>query len=384
VAAGASWGNAGWVAPGLALPLNSPDALHYGLRMLRDRTAYLRFSLTTDARLAIFLAQFAAHCRRSSWKRAVRANVPLNEDCIEAFNVLVANGVDAPVTDTPVTAVFRATEDAERMLRKLRELENASQAIYVTALSGDALHEQVPLASPVITAGLNINGHRFVDPGRFVEALGRAVVDRGATMHRLEVADIVSSESGVTVHSNRMALTADAAVIATGAQLSQLAGRWLRIPVQAGRGYSFTVPVDRPIRCPIYLPDLRVACTPYHGAVRVSGTIEFGPAHQPLIPKRVEAIVASAGRLLDAVRWDERSDAWVGARPVTPDGCPLIGQVSSGVYVAGGHGMWGFAHGPVTGRLLAEQITTGKQPQALAEFDPLRKTPRWRHRYSRT
>jgi hypothetical protein len=33
---------------------------------------------------------------------------------------------------------------------------------------------------------------------------------------------------------------------------------------------------------------------------------------------------------------------------------------------------------------LTEQITTGKQPQALAEFDPLRKTPRWRHRYSRT
>jgi hypothetical protein len=31
--------------------------------------------------------------------------------------------------------------------------------------------------------------------------------------------------------------------------------------------------------------------------------------------------------------------------------------------------MWGMAHGPVTGRLLAEQITSGKQPEALAEFD---------------
>ena len=45
-----------------------------------------------------------------------------------------------------------------------------------------------------------------------------------------------------------------------------------------------------------------------------------------------------------------------------------------GVYVAGGHGMWGLAHGPVTGRLLAEQITTGKQPEALRDFDPLRRT----------
>ena len=38
--------------------------------------------------------------------------------------------------------------------------------------------------------------------------------------------------------------------------------------------------------------------------------------------------------------------------------------------MAGGHGMWGLAHGPRTGRLLAEQITTGKQPEALCEFDP--------------
>ena len=81
-------------------------------------------------------------------------------------------------------------------------------------------------------------------------------------------------------------------------------------------------------------------------------------------------------RLLEGVRWAERSDIWVGPRPVTPDGRALIGEMSRGVYVAGGHGMWGLAHGPVTGRLLAEQITTGKQPEALREFDPLRRTGR--------
>lgn len=63
---------------------------------------------------------------------------------------------------------------------------------------------------------------------------------------------------------------------------------------------------------------------------------------------------------------------WVGSRPVTTDGRPLIGEVKPGVYVAGGHGMWGMAHGPITGRLLAEQITTGKQPAASRAVDPLR------------
>ena len=51
--------------------------------------------------------------------------------------------------------------------------------MYVTALSGEALREQVPLASPAVTAGANINAQRFVDPRRFVEALGRSVVAAG-------------------------------------------------------------------------------------------------------------------------------------------------------------------------------------------------------------
>ena len=377
VAAAASWGNGGWIAPGLTLPLNSPAVLRHALRSGWDPTAPLHIPLIADAGLAAFLVQFAANCRRSSWKRAMRANVRLNEECLEAFDVLTANGVDVPMTDAPITAVFRNTEEAERMLTELRELEKAGQTMYVTALSGEALREQVPLASQAVTAGLNINAQRFVDPRRFVEALGRSVVVRGATIHRLEVRDVLTSVSDVAVYPrNGKPLTADAAVIATGARLSRLAGPWMRVPVQAAHGYSFTVPVDRPIPTPIYLPDARVACTPYKGAIRVSGTMEFRQPHSRVIPERVEAIVAAASPLVDGARWNERSNMWVGAYPVTPDGRALIGEVSPGVYVAGGHGMWGLAHGPITGRLLAEQITTGKQPEALGECDPLRRSGR--------
>lgn len=373
VAAGSSWGNAGWIAPALTIPLNEPGTLRFGLRSLWKSTAPLHVPLSADAAVWSFLLRFAANSRRSSWRRAVRANLPLNIECIEAYDVLMANGVDAPVTDAPITAVFRTSTDAEHLLDELRRFADLGRPILTTELTGAALREQVPLASGAVAAGVQINGQRFLDPGRFVTALGRAVVERGAQLHTMEVADVHPGPEGVTVAPRGGApLTAEVAVIATGAWLTRLAGRWTRVPVQAGRGYSFTVPVDAPVPCPIYLPDAKVACTPLRGKLRVAGTMEFRSPDAPPDTARVDAIVEAARPMLDGVRWGERDQVWVGSRPVSPDGRPLVGEAAPGVYVAGGHGMWGMAHGPTTGRMLAEQISTGKQPAALRALDPLR------------
>jgi D-amino-acid dehydrogenase len=375
VAAGASWGNAGWLAPGLAIPLNEPSVLRYGLRSLLNPTAPLHIPLSPDPGLWAFLARFAAHCRWPSWNRAVRANLPLNDESFEAFDVLTANGVDAPTIDAAITAAFRTPQQAQGLLRDLRKMAEAGQPVEHVELDADQVREHVPLASRAVTTGVRVEGQRYVDPGGFVRTLGQSVADRGATFLTTEVVDVRAHHAGVMVSADSGdVVSADAAVVATGAWLSRLARRWgVRVPVRAGRGYSFTVPVERPVPGPVYLPDVRVACTPYRGSLRVAGTMEFRDPDASGVPARVDAVVASARPLLDGVRWEERTDVWVGPRPVTPDGRPVIGAVDApNVFVAGGHGMWGLAHGPVTGRLLAEQITTGKQPAALREFNPLR------------
>lgn len=375
VAAGASWGNAGWIAPGLAIPLNEPAVLRYGLRSLFDPAAPLHIPLTADPKLWAFLTRFAAHCRWPSWTRAVKANLPLNEESVEAYDVLTANGVEAPTVAAPITAAFTSAGQAQGLVRELHRLAAAGQPVDHVELSTTDLREQVPLAATALTAGVRIDGQRFVDPGGFVQALGRAVVARGATIRTFDVVDVHADNSGVVVRAKGgNFISAEAAVLATGAWLPRLAARQgVRTPVRAGRGYSFTVPVREPVHGPLYLPEVRVACTPYQGGLRVAGTMEFRDPDAPPDKARVDAIIASVRPLLDGVWWADRTDIWVGPRPVTPDGRALIGATRTpGVYVAGGHGMWGLAHGPITGRLLAEQITTGKQPAALREFDPLR------------
>ena len=374
VAAGASWGNAGWIAPALSIPLNDPRTLRYTLRSLSNRAAPVRIPLSADPTLWRFLLRFAANCRESSWTRAVRANLTLNHECMAAYDELVANGVDAPITDAPITALFHSSADAEHLLEQLQRLQDAGQPSTTTELTGTTLREQVPLASSAVAVGVRIEGQRFVDPGRFVQALARSVVERGAALETVDVADVRASSDGVVVQpTSGPSMTADVAVVATGAWLSKLVSRWVRVPVQAGRGYSFTVPVEREVFGPIYLPDVRVACTPLNGKLRVTSMMELRRPEAPLSAAVVDAIVDAAGRFFDGVRWAERDEIWVGPRPLSPDGRPLVGPVlENRIFVAGGHGMWGMKEGPATGRLLAEQITSGKQPAGLRDFDPLR------------
>jgi len=374
VAAGASWGNAGWIAPALSVPLNDPRTLRSALRSLPNRAAPVRIPLSTDPTLWKFLLRFSANCRESSWTRAVHANLTLNHESVAAYDELVSNGVDAPITDAPITALFRSSADAEHLLEQLQRMQNAGQPSSTTELTAAELREQVPLASSGVAVGVRINGQRFVNPGRFVHALASSVLERGGTLETVDVVDVRTSGQGVAVQPRTgPALTADVAVIATGAWLTKLVRRWVRVPVQSGRGYSFTVPVERPVFGPIYLPDVRVACTPLEGKLRVTSVMELRRPDAPASAGIIDAMVDAAGEFFDGVRWAERDDIWVGPRPLSPDGRPLVGPVlDNRIFVAGGHGMWGMKQGPATGRLLAEQITTGKQPPGLRDFDPLR------------
>ena len=175
------------------------------------------------------------------------------------------------------------------------------------------------------------------------------------------------------------AIGADAVVIASGTWLGRLAKpHGVETIVQAGRGYSFTVQPDVKPANPVYFPAQRVACTPLvepDGPVgfRVAGMMEFRRPKAPPDPRRIRAIVDAASPLLRGVDWEARTDEWVGSRPCTADGLPLVGPTRTpGVHVAGGHGMWGIALGPLTGQLLAAQIARGETSSLLERLDPLR------------
>jgi len=375
VAAGASWGNAGWICPDLVSPLPEPSVLRYGLRALFDPSAALYVPPTFDAGLWRFLAGFATHCTTAQWTRSMRGYLEVNRRAFEAFDDLHAGGIEAPANVAPIMMAFEHADEANAMRHELELFARLGQAVEVTELRGDAIRAAAPQVAPAVELVLQLNGQRYIDPGDYVNRLADAVIQRGGDIRTsLRVDSLRHEAKGVTVVGRDESLRADAAVVATGSWFNALTSNLgVRRRVQAGRGYSFSVATDVPVPAPLYLPASRVACTPYRGGMRVGGTMEFRSIDAPIDPKRVAALVKSAGPLITGVDWDSLSDEWVGSRPVGVDGLPFIGATNvPGIFVAGGHGMWGITLGPITGKLLAEQMTTGVRPAALRSFDPLR------------
>lgn len=385
-AGGASWGNAGWLTPALTAPLPEPDVLRYGLGAVLSPSSPVYVPARLDPGLWRFLTGFARHCTLPRWQQGMAAYAPINRLALRAFDDLAdARAVPRPHQARSFLACYRTPTEAASLIEELRRIDRAGQQVYWDYLTGPQVRQAQPAVGDDVGAAILLRGQRYLHPPQFVRALADSVVARGGKLREfVRVMQVAAEPDAVRlVDGSGARHRHDAVVLATGASLGRLARPFgVRRIVHAGRGYSFTVTGEQVPDNPVYFPAQRVACTPLHPAeddsderplLRVAGMMEFRRADEPLDPRRIRAIVDATRDLLPGVDLDHRRDEWVGSRPCTTDGLPLIGGTRSPrVYVAGGHGMWGVTLGPVTGKLLANQIATGRRPGVLDPFDPLR------------
>jgi D-amino-acid dehydrogenase len=371
VAAGSSWGNAGWLTPSIATPLPEPAVLKYGLRALLSPSSPVYVPPSLNPKLLRFLAQFARNSTAKRWEKAMKALIPLNNEALAAFEEMELSLAEKSLPAVPFIAAYRNAVDRKVLLEEFEQIRAAGQSVNFELLDGERARAEEPALSSEVNAAIRILDERFLNPAAFVHSVADAVQSRGGTIVRDTAVDRIDDDgAGVRVAGRHF----DAVVIATGARLNNLVKPYgVKRLVQAGRGYSFTVKVDHLPRGPVYFPAQRVACTPAGDRLRIAGMMEFRDVEAPADPRRIAVLRDAASELLSGAHLDEREDEWVGARPCTADGLPLIGRSTNpAVFIAGGHGMWGITLGPVTGKLLAQQMTTRQTPAALRAVDPLR------------
>jgi D-amino-acid dehydrogenase len=172
----------------------------------------------------------------------------------------------------------------------------------------------------------------------------------GATMERGRM---------VACQTDKGDIVADAYVLALGSASSRFAEfLCLRLPVYPLKGYSVTL--DASHGGPqVSITDLprKIVYARLGNRLRVAGRVEIVGHDQSIEALKCASLVKNAQELFPDVEAGRDVQQWVGARPATPTGIPIIGRSPvSNLYINTGHGALGWTLACGSACILASQI----------------------------
>jgi D-amino-acid dehydrogenase len=361
---GCSHGNAGIIVPSHFVPLAAPGMVALGLKWMwqPDSPFYIQPRLDLD------LWRWAWRFWRSATARHVARAAPVLRDLHLAsralYEELAEELGDAFALERRGLLMLCNTahglDEEARLAQQARSLGLAAEVLEPAAAA--ALEPGITMA----IAGAVYYAHDcHLVPHALMTALQSELARREVMLkYGAQVAgwDLGSQGIRAVRTSDGQGHRGDVYVVCAGAWSSGLTGPLgLRLPLQAGKGYSLTLPRPRqlPRICSI-LTEARVAVTPIQGALRFGGTMEFSGPNEIIRPRRVQGIVNAAVRYFPEFQPGDFEDVrpWCGLRPCSPDGLPYLGRLTKHpqVIVATGHAMLGVSLGAITGQIVARLI----------------------------
>ena len=395
--AAASAGNAGWITPSLSGPVAAPGIVRQSVKWILRPDSPLYMRPRADAMFLSWLLSFCRHCTERAYQAGLDAVATLNAQTMTLYDALVADGVRFEMRRQGVLFAFLSRTALEHAAADLDRMRSHGYGI-ARHLTGPEARDLEPILSSAVLGGIVVDEERHVRPESLTAGLVARLVEMRATIRAgLEAtgfrtpraSSMVPAQNKSTLSHNTASagtvravttangsIEADRFVIAAGAWSADLTRKLgFRLPMQAGKGYSITLLGAAPrIGRPLYLDEARVAVSSFDGAFRLAGTMELSGINTHLDQRRVEAIRRSADRYLVNWRHGSHEDIWVGMRPLTPDGLPVIGAVPgyNNVYLATGHAMLGITLAPATAAALAGLMLEGTSTVDLRPFEPAR------------
>lgn len=145
----------------------------------------------------------------------------------------------------------------------------------------------------------------------------------------------------------------------------------LKLPLAPVYGYSITAPLrqleaypDLGPRAALMDERYKVAISRIGQRVRVAGAAELGGSAGQMDPRALATLHRVLNDWFPGAAQLGQIQQWKGARPMLPDGPPLLGSAGmAGVWLNLGHGSSGWALAAGSARVLADQI--GGRPAAI-------------------
>lgn len=375
----ASYGNGGWLSPASVVPMSMPGLWKKVPGYLLDRDGPLVIRWSALPRLAPWLLRFVrAGATVARVEATARALSALLHDAPQRHAALAAQADASPlVRHDGLLYAYPSRAAFEALSWRLRR----DNGVVWEEWDEATLHARVPALSSRYRFGAWVgSGGNCQDPGAYVAALARCAQAQGTRRVSGRALGFECDAGRLqAVRTDAGRIDCDLAVVAAGVHSKALAREaGDRVPLESERGYhvELTASVDA-LPMPVMPSDGKMANASMDGRLRIAGQVELASVASAPDWRRVDVLMRHARASYAAVAGlpaDTPQRRWMGHRPSTPDGRPVIGraQRSPQVLYAFGHGHVGLAAGPITGQLVAE-LAAGQAPCVdLGPYSPRR------------
>ncbi|VBB11975.1 D-amino acid dehydrogenase [Burkholderia stabilis] len=380
VAQATSLGNAGVIAPGYVTPWAAPGMPGKILKYLFKPASPLIFRPTLDAAQWRWIARWLRECEFERFrvnKQRMQRIAYYSRACLHAFRERHPFEYGA---SRGYLQLLRGAFDVEMVQPALKVLRDAGIAFRELDAAGcTAIEPGLRWARQAPVGGIYLPDDEAGDCARFTREL-RALCEANGVTFRFRTEIRALDVAGGKVRGARIApveagsaarrdtpLAADAIVVALGVDSAGLLRpHGIDVPLYPVKGYSATLAVvddEKAPRAALMDESLKTAITRFGPTLRVAGTAELGNRHAVLRQQALDTLM----KVLDD--WfphaADRTSArfWVGRRPMTPDGPPLLGASGiDGLWLNVGHGSTGWAMSMGSGKVLAD-LVTGREPE---------------------
>jgi D-amino-acid dehydrogenase len=371
----ASYGNGAWISPASVVPMSMPGLWKKVPGFLLDPLGPLTIRWTSLPSLAPWLRRFlAAGASVERVERTASALSRLLTDAPAGHRAIAASvGRPDLIRSEGLLYVYpdRTAFEAEALAWRLRR----DNGVAWVEWDEKGLREKEPdLSTRYKFAAYVPAGAQCFDPGAYVAAIVQHACGIGARLLKAKALSFEfrgSSLRAVLTSAGR--ISCEKAVVAAGVWSGGLArDAGSKVPLASERGYH--VSVDHTgvgPRHPTMPADGKMGIAITGGGLRASGQVELAAMSAEPDWRRAEILL----RHLQASYPDLKASGvkrWMGHRPSTPDGLPVIGRSRSSpdVFFAFGHGHIGLAAAPATAKLVSELITGAPASIQAAAFSP--------------
>jgi D-amino-acid dehydrogenase len=363
---GCSFGNAGMVVPSHFVPLAAPGMVALGLKMMRNPESPFYIKPRLDGELFDWAFKF--------WKAAnakhVRRSAPLLRDLSFASRALFEEFATQAEIELVTRGLLMLCKTQHALDDEAKFAAHSNQlGVPAEILDAKQTAKIDPGVTMAVAGAIYFPKDAHLSPDKYMAALQSSCEQASVKFNwDTEVKKIIFSGQKISaVKTARGEFSADEIILCGGSWSPVIARELgLRIPIQAGKGYSLTLqqPREKPQLCSIFT-EARMAVTPMGNSLRFGGTMEISGLNEEISLVRVRGIIKSVATYFPKFSPAdfEGIKPWRGLRPCSPDGLPYLGRTAkfSNLILATGHAMMGMSLSPITGKIVSE-IVSGEKP----------------------